>query len=103
MRGLFYYLGCSFSKGSRKNLGEYIRSLYDTDQQGKAAPHTDYVSNRQLKRMLQNFSKVITEIHNCYDFKVGIRKYKLVIKRRKLLNNFARILGLDLYATAEKK
>lgn len=87
-------------KAKNQNFSTFVRSLYDSNAVGEAAPHTDYVSSRQVRNLLSNFSTVDIEVQN-FDTYV-LLKGKVVIHREKLLNNVAHSLGLDLYITAIK-
>lgn len=78
---------------------EKIRALYDTNMEGIAAPHTDFVTPYEARRLFKTFSRVKIEIRNFDGY--SFRK-RTIIKREKLLNNIARVLGLDLYIIAEK-
>ncbi|HET8670251.1 MAG TPA: hypothetical protein VFM05_06355, partial [Candidatus Saccharimonadales bacterium] len=73
---------------------------YDTNVQGDAAPHTDYVSIIEVRRLFKSFSMVKVDIQNFDTY--ALFKGKVVIPREKLLNNIGRILGLDFYITAVK-
>ncbi|WP_271255189.1 class I SAM-dependent methyltransferase [Pseudanabaena sp. Chao 1811] len=89
-----------FKRNSKQNFATFVRSLYDSNAVGEAAPHTDYVSSSQVKSLFSDFSNVSIEVQN-FDTYV-LFDGKLVINRESLLNNFARFLGLDLYITAIK-
>ena len=78
---------------------EKIRALYDTNIEGSAAPHTDFVTPYEARRIFKTFSRVKIDIRNFDGY--SFRK-KTIIKREKLLNNIGRVLGLDLYIIAEK-
>ncbi len=83
---------------SMANRDRELRALYDTNQEGEAAPHTDFVSRGEVKQLFEQFAHVKIDIQNFDDCRVkGIR-----IPRTRLLNNVARRLGLDLYITATK-
>ena len=82
-----------------ESTNEKIRSLYDTSQDGSAAPHTDFVSRREVWRMFKRFSRVKIDIRNFDNYSIG---GKSLLKREWVLNNLARFLGLDLYITAIK-
>jgi SAM-dependent methyltransferase len=88
-----------FVSGDR-SFAERVRALYDTNVQGDAAPHTDYVSLIEVRRLFKSFSTIKVDIQN-FDTYV-LFKGKVVIPREKLLNNIGRILGLDFYITAVK-
>lgn len=82
-----------------KDIDEKIRSLYDTSEDGSAAPHTDFVSAREARRIFRKFSRVNIDIRNFDNYSIG---GKSILKREWFLNNLARFLGLDLYITAIK-
>ncbi|GAB4172310.1 MAG: hypothetical protein Fur006_01020 [Coleofasciculaceae cyanobacterium] len=86
--------------GYYHSFAQFVRSLYDTNSKGEAAPHTDYVSRRKVRQLFKEFSKVRIDTQN-FDTYV-LFNGKRVIYREKLLNNIARILGLDLYIVATK-
>ena len=77
-----------------------IRALYDTNAQGEAAPHTDFISRAQARRLFRNFRTVHIDSQN-FDRVVCVSG-RLVVPRTCLLNNLARLAGLDLYITASK-
>ena len=74
--------------------GRFMRSLYDTNSEGEAAPHTDYTSVFQIKGLFRQFSRVKVDIRNFDNYRY--------LKRAHALNSIARVLGLDLYIVAEK-
>jgi SAM-dependent methyltransferase len=78
---------------------EWIRSLYDTDSTGQAAPHTEYVSRRDVQRLFRRFTTVKVQARNFEDI---IFRNRVIVPRSLLLNNLGRILGLDLYIVAKK-
>ena len=82
------------------NFAEFVRSLYDPNSQGEAAPYTDYVSKKQVYQMFKDFSEIKIDVQNFDTYVLG--KGKIIIYREKLLNNLARIMGLDLYIVAIK-
>jgi len=71
-----------------------VRATYDSDAEGNAAPHTDYVSRRDVRRLFAGFSDVRIEARNFDDTRV--------VPRTALLGNADRLLGLDLYIVATK-
>jgi ubiquinone/menaquinone biosynthesis C-methylase UbiE len=87
-------------RGSRTGP-EDVRALYDTNSAGDAAPHTDYVSRRDVRRLFARFRRVRTDVQNFDSFYLPYRH--IYVPREKCLNNIARILGLDLYITAVKR
>jgi SAM-dependent methyltransferase len=78
----------------------WMRAFYDKNAKGEAAPHTDYVSRAEVRRLFQAFRTVRVESQNCDPLVLpgGL----VVVSREKLLNNLARVAGLDLYITAVK-
>jgi hypothetical protein len=82
-----------------ETLQEKIRGLYDSNIEGNAAPHTDFVTPYEARQLFKRFSRVTIDIRNFDGY--SFRK-RTIIKREKLLNNIGRILGLDLYIIAEK-
>jgi glutaredoxin-related protein len=78
---------------------EWIRSLYDTDSTGQAAPHTEYVSRRDVQRLFRRFTTLKVQARNFEDI---IFRNRVIVPRSLLLNNLGRILGLDLYIVAKK-
>ncbi|MBI3741900.1 MAG: class I SAM-dependent methyltransferase [Chloroflexi bacterium] len=84
----------------KTNFDKYVRSLYDSNAAGEAAPHTDYVSRNQVKRLFQAFSQVKIDVQNFDNY--SLFRGHIFLLRQKFLNNVARVIGLDLYITAEK-
>ena len=82
-----------------KSINEKIRSLYDTSEDGSAAPHTDFVSPREVWCIFKRFSRVKIDKRNFDNYSIGGTS---LLKREWVLNNLARFLGLDLYITAIK-
>jgi SAM-dependent methyltransferase len=78
----------------RGRSAEAVRGMYDTNAAGEVAPHTDYVSRREVRRLFRDFSLVLIDKRN-FDT-VGR------IPRAWLLGNVDRVLGLDLYVTARR-
>jgi ubiquinone/menaquinone biosynthesis C-methylase UbiE len=89
-----------FSGSEQREFARRVRALYDTNESGEAAPHTDYVSRAEVGRLFKDFLHVRTEVQNFATH--ALFKEKLIIRREKLLNNLGRVLGLDLYITATK-
>jgi SAM-dependent methyltransferase len=89
-------------KGRQKaNQDEEVRAMYDTSSTGEVAPHTDYVTPREVRRLLSAFSRVKIDIQN---FDAFYLPYRIAfVPREKCLNNIGRVLGLDLYITATKR
>jgi len=77
---------------------EELRRTYDSNVAGEAAPHTDFVSPGEVRQLFSGFSRVGVDVRNIQDF--GFGRWR--IPRRLLLGNVARVLGVDLYITADK-
>jgi ubiquinone/menaquinone biosynthesis C-methylase UbiE len=93
MSYLLYKKDLIFGKTKIKNFDTYIRSLYDADSDGKAAPIIDFYSILELKLMFSKFIDVTFQKENN-----NIRHL-----RKSLLNNFSRFFGLDVYIIAKKQ
>jgi SAM-dependent methyltransferase len=81
---------------SGPSLDDEMRELYDADPAGQAAPYTDFVSKRDVRRLFSDFERVRIEIQNFDGFRWGLR-------REFFLGNLARLVGLDLYIVADKR
>jgi SAM-dependent methyltransferase len=88
---------------SRKyaSVGEAMRAVYDANLKGEAAPHTDFVSRANVRRLFARFSDIRIDTHN-FDTYTLLRGRIVILPRERLLNNIARILGTDLYIVAKK-
>jgi ubiquinone/menaquinone biosynthesis C-methylase UbiE len=82
------------------SLAQAIRALYDVNQQGDAAPHTDYVSRAEARRLFSCFRETHIESQNCHS--VSLLRGRLIIPRERLLNTVGRTVGTDLYIEALK-
>lgn len=80
------------------NRDEWLRGRYDANLAGDAAPHVDYVSRGDVRRMFDSFASVRVDVQNFDD----LRRGPVVIRRERLLGNLARVLGTDLYIVADK-
>jgi len=69
--------------------------MYDADPEGVPAPHTDFVSKREVRRLFRNFERVRIDVQNFDSLRFGT-------KREWFLDNVARLIGLDLYIVADK-
>ena len=74
------------------------RGRFDANESGEAAPHTDFVSVGEARRMFAGFSSVSVRKRNCDD--LAIRALRLTIPRARLEESVGHFLGLDLYVTA---
>lgn len=84
------------------DAAERVRAMYDVDTTGAAAPHTDYVSRREARRLFGSFSDVSIETQNFEALTVPFTRGRVTIPRDRLLDNVGRVLGLDLYVRARK-
>jgi SAM-dependent methyltransferase len=96
-----YLRSCIRGRHRYSSFNEAVRAYYDTNTQGEAAPHTDFVSRRQVRRSLfSNFARVRIDSQN-FDTYVFLRG-RIVIPREWLLPTLGRVLGTDLYIVATK-
>jgi SAM-dependent methyltransferase len=87
---------------ARRNSGERVRAMYDANTAGEAAPHTDFVSRRGVRRLFGAFSSVTAQSQNFDALTPTLAGRRLTIRREWLLGSVARMLGLDLYIHARK-
>jgi SAM-dependent methyltransferase len=78
----------------RRRSAEALRADYDANAAGEAAPHTDYLTRREVRALFGRFAKVRVDIRNFDNLPY--------IPRHVLLGNVDRVLGLDLYIVAER-
>ncbi|HEY7019043.1 MAG TPA: class I SAM-dependent methyltransferase [Thermoleophilaceae bacterium] len=76
-------------------LDDELRGVYDAHDGGEAAPHTDFVSRADVRRLFRDFARVKIDVQNFDGYRFGLR-------REWFLNNLARVVGLDLYIMADK-
>jgi SAM-dependent methyltransferase len=81
---------------------EFVRASYDSDNEGTAAPATQFTSAAEIRRLFAGFSQVSVRRENFDDVVLHLRGRHPAINRAVFLNNLARIAGLDLYVTATK-
>jgi SAM-dependent methyltransferase len=79
---------------------EFMRRIYDANQKGEAAPHTEFVSRRDARRVFKAFSRVRIESQNFDAY--ALFRGRVVVPRERFLSNVGRLLGLDLYIEATK-
>jgi SAM-dependent methyltransferase len=82
-------------RGRRGNLDDELRGVYDAHDSGEAAPHTDFVSRDEARRLFGDFARVKIDVRNFDGYRFGLR-------REWFLSNLARVVGLDLYIVADK-
>jgi hypothetical protein len=84
-----------------RSSDERVRAMYDANSAGDAAPHTDFVSRGEVRRLFFGFSRISVESQNFDPLRVPfLRGRGVTIPRERLLGNVARVLGLDLYVHA---
>lgn len=81
---------------------EQVRAMYDVNTAGEAAPHTDYVSRRDVRTLFGSFSDVSIDAQNFDPLTLRLPRRRVTIPRERLLGNVGRALGLDLYIRARK-
>ncbi|GFO81155.1 MAG: hypothetical protein A49_07820 [Methyloceanibacter sp.] len=74
-----------------------MRHAYDSNAAGDAAPETQFVTSRQLRRLCQDFRKCQIWKEN-----IGSDGWFKSVSRPVALRYFGPFLGLDLYAHLEK-
>lgn len=74
-------------------------AAYDSNETGAGAPHTDFSSRRDVRRLFAAFEDVRIEVRN---FDPIVWRNRVLVPRERLLGNVDRILGLDLYVIARK-
>jgi len=77
-----------------------LRAVYDSNAAGDAAPHTEFTSRRDARRLFRRFSSVRVRAENFDD--LHLRGVGVVARGRLLSGPLPRLLGLDLYVTARK-
>jgi SAM-dependent methyltransferase len=87
------------ARGADRSDAE-IRRTYDSNVEGEPAPHTDFTSRREARRLFDGFSRVEITQENFDD--VSFRGRVRVSRDRILRTPLPRLLGLDLYIVAEK-
>ena len=92
-------LGRYKSQDGPMSFSDWARTWYDKNTQGEAAPHTDYVSRAEVRRLFRDYRTVRIESQNCDSLEY---KGKTRVTREFLLNNIGRVMGVDLYVTATK-
>lgn len=92
LKELFGYRGVVGNGSNRQ------RAAYDISAKGGGAPHTDWVSERSLKRFCRKFTSFEATIENI-DQETPFRS----TPRKELIKTkWPSIVGLDIYATATK-
>ena len=86
--------GAPYSTGD-----EALRAVYDANAAGEAAPHTVFLSHRQLTRTAERHDLTVSRIGR---ENFSQRLQLGVIPRNWLLATFGKWIGSDLYAVLEK-
>ncbi|NIM97420.1 MAG: hypothetical protein GTO24_04850 [candidate division Zixibacteria bacterium] len=91
-----------FNPLSRRDpgLGELIRAFYDTKLDGQAAPHTDFVSRKEVRCLFKDFTSLRIDVRNLDN--LILWKGKISLPHERLLKNVGRVLGLDFHIVATK-
>jgi SAM-dependent methyltransferase len=76
-----------------RSLDDELRGVYDANDSG-GAPHTDFVSHREVRSLFRDFARVKIDVQNFDGYPFA--------KREWFLGNLARLVGLDLYIVADK-
>lgn len=82
----------------REPADRKLRRMYDQRSDGTAAPHTDFVSAGEARRLFREFRDVRVERRNFDDYTI----WKFRLHRERFLGSADRLLGLDLYVTATR-
>jgi hypothetical protein len=82
--------------------GRQVGTRYDANESGAPAPHTDYVSRRDVRRLFGALSDVSVQAQNFDVITWRMARRRWTIPRERLLGNVGRVLGLDLYIRARK-
>ncbi len=86
--------------GLRARSAAAIRGSYDQNAEGAPAPHTDFTSRREARRLFGAFSRVKIDAQNLDA--PTFRGRTLLSRERALRTPLPRMLGLDLYIVALK-
>ena len=76
---------------------ERLRAAYDASLDGSPAPHTEFVTNRELRRLCQRFRSCRITREN-----IGAEGFLRFVPRPVALKYLGPTLGLDLYCHLEK-
>lgn len=76
------------------------RAKFEVDTKGTVAPLVEFVSRGDVKRLFSGYSELDIEVRN-FD-PVVVANGRWIVPRERLLDNVARVLGLDVYITAKK-
>jgi SAM-dependent methyltransferase len=85
---------------ARARSAATIRGAYDLNAEGEAAPHTDFTSRGDARKLFGAFARIEIRARNFDD--VTLRGRTLLRRDQALRSPLARVLGLDLYIVAWK-
>lgn len=83
---------------ARRRGDAWLRARYDANTTGEAAPHVDFVSRADVRRMFARFERVRVDVQNFDPYGLG----PVHVARDRFLGNLARLVGVDLYIVADK-
>ena len=81
-----------------RDADEWLRSRYDANTEGEAAPHVDFVSKADVRHMFASFRRLRIDVQNFDPYVLG----PVSVPRERFLGNVARLVGVDLYIVADK-
>lgn len=87
-------------RGKQKKFKTYVDAMYDQNLSGDVAPCIEYVTLSEIKQIFNEFSEIKVDKRNFDEYNLVFGLLKL--RREFFLNNFDRIMGLDLYIVAKK-
>jgi hypothetical protein len=77
---------------------EMQKASYDTNSDGEAPPHTDWISNKSLKHYCKKFSSFSSNLENIGD----VFLFRNISREKILRTKWSSLIGLDIYAAAKK-
>lgn len=92
-----YLLWNRFGVGGRPRVQARERAVYDSNRTGADAPETVFISQRELRSMVADWSRAEFRREN-----MGGELFLRLVDRRRLLSWFGPIVGLDLYLRLTK-
>jgi ubiquinone/menaquinone biosynthesis C-methylase UbiE len=84
----------------RRPGADHVRAAYDVDSSGQSAPQTELFSRAEARALFAEFADVRIDVQNFETLQLA--RGRIVVARKRLLGNVARLCGLDLYVTARK-
>lgn len=82
------------------SYSEFVRGNYDNDSEGNAAPETKYSGYTDIKRYFSKYGKTEIKLENFSNTYIPF--VRVMIPRKQLLGNAAKVMGLDFYIIAQK-